>query len=166
MMVSTVDHWTPPAEMRPAVVAAWRAFYRRGLSGDAGYVITPAEYRRLYVAQKGRCWICRQARGIHPDDPKGGGIRRLGVDHDHITGEVRGLLCSGGDKTCNRIIGWLGSEALTRAAIYLRWRDEQPARVLAELDKQVASAAAEGVVLTDDQLDALGVALLWPDSHG
>lgn len=161
-MVSTVDHWTPPPGMLRSVVIAWRAFYRRGLSGEAGYTITPAQYRSLYVAQKGRCWICRKARGIHPDDPKGGGSRRLGVDHDHRTGEVRGLLCSGGDKTCNRIIGWLNSDALDRAAAYLCWRGAQPARVLAELDAQVASAEAEGVQLSQVQLDALGVAFLWP----
>lgn len=162
-MVSTALYWTPPEGMRPAVVAAWRAFYRRGLSGEAGYVITPEQYRRLYIAQKGRCWICQRAKGIHPDDPKGGGSRRLGVDHDHLTGEVRGLLCTGGDKTCNRIIGWLGSEALQRAADYRRSRYGQPARVLRELDRQLVSAESAGVELTDDQLDALAVALLWPD---
>ncbi len=164
-MVSTVAYWTPPAGMRPAVVAAWRAFYRRCLSGEAGYTITPEQYRRLYVAQKGRCWICRTAKGIHPDDPKGGGSRRLGVDHDHATGEVRGLLCTGGDKTCNRIIGWLDGDALDRASAYLCWRKAQPAWVLGELDRQILSAEQEGVQLTDDQLDALAVTILWPGSH-
>lgn len=163
MMVATALYWSPPAGMRPTVVAAWRSFYRRGLSGEAGYQITPEQYRRLYIAQKGRCWICRKARGVHPDDPKGGGSRRLGVDHDHTTGEVRGLLCSGGDRTCNRIIGWLDADALSRAYSYLRWRKGQPAWVLGELDKQLASAEREGAELTSDQLDALAVATLWPD---
>lgn len=162
-MVSTVAYWTPPDGMRPAVVAAWRSFYRRCMSGEAGYFLTPEQYRRLYVAQKGRCWICQRARGVHPDDPKGGGSRRLGVDHDHTTGEVRGLLCTGGDKTCNRIIGWLDGPALMRAARYRLSRGGQPGQVLAVLDEQLASAEREGAELTSGQLDALAVAFLWPD---
>ena len=126
-MASTVDVWTPPVGMAPLKVKAWRAFYSR--IQDV-YQVTPAEYRLLYLAQKGRCWICREARGIHPDDPKARGSRRLGVDHDHVTGRVRGLLCTGGDKTCNRIIGWLGPAALRRAADYLETRGGQPGRVL------------------------------------
>lgn len=108
--------WTPPADMRPDVRTSWLAFYSRAMDT---YGITPEWYRRLYLAQKGRCWICRKAKGIHPDDPKGGGSRRLGIDHNHLTGAVRGLLCTGGDKTCNRIIGWLDASALRRAASYL-----------------------------------------------
>lgn len=115
-MPSTVDVWTPPEGMSPKLVAEWRAFYRAAL---IKYGVTPADYRGLYLAQSGRCAICRKATGKHPDDPRGRGGRRLGIDHNHVTGFVRGLLCTGGDKTCNRIIGWLGPEALERAADYL-----------------------------------------------
>jgi hypothetical protein len=126
-MASTVDLWTPPYGMKQPAIAAWRSFY--GLAIDR-YSITPAQYRFLYLVQKGRCWVCRRAKGIHPDDPKAGGSRRLGIDHDHVTGVVRGLLCTGGDKTCNRIIGWLDGPALRRAADYLQFRTSQPAHVL------------------------------------
>jgi hypothetical protein len=115
-MTSTVGLWTPPAEMGQLAVTAWRTFYAR--IGDL-YGVTPAQYRDLYFAQKGRCWICRTAKGIHPDDPRARGTRRLAVDHNHMTGQVRGLLCSGGDKTCNRVIGWLTAPELRRAADYL-----------------------------------------------
>ena len=115
-MASTVELWTPPAGMKPQLVAEWRAFYR---SIMIRYNMTPARYRQLYLLQKGRCAICRTATGKHPDDPNGRGGRRLGVDHNHVTGAVRGLLCTGGDKTCNRIIGWLNTPALRRAADYL-----------------------------------------------
>jgi hypothetical protein len=115
-MGSTVDLWTPPEGMRSHVVTEWRAFYRRALDN---YDTTPEQYQWLYKIQKGRCWICRLAKGKHPDDPRGLGGRRLGIDHNHITGQVRGLLCTGGDKTCNRIIGWLSAPALRRAADYL-----------------------------------------------
>ena len=108
--------WTPPEGMNQVVRNAWLTFYSRAMDV---YGVTPAKYRDLYLAQKGRCWICRIAKGIHPGDPKGGGTRRLGIDHNHATGQVRGLLCTGGDKTCNRIIGWLTADALRRAADYV-----------------------------------------------
>jgi hypothetical protein len=158
-MASTVDLWTPPAGMRPQVVKAWRAFYSRAIDT---YGVEPADYRTMYVAQKGRCWICREARGIHPDDPKGGGSRRLAIDHDHDSGTVRGLLCSGGDKTCNRIIGWLNADQLERAAAYLKTRRGQPARVLAEARRQISNAERNGAQLTQDEVDGLVVAHLWP----
>lgn len=115
-MAATVDLWTPPEGMTALNVRAWRTFYRGALHL---YGVTPAQYRFLYLIQKGRCAVCRVAKGIHPDDPKAGGTRRLGIDHNHITGAVRGLLCTGGDKTCNRIIGWMNATQLRRAAAYL-----------------------------------------------
>jgi len=161
-VTSTMDAWTPPAGMSSTVVSAWRTFYRRCLSGEAGYTITPAQYRQLYVAQKGRCWICRKARGIHPDDPRGTGTRRLGVDHNHLTGQVRGLLCTGGDKTCNRIIGWLDHAALERAVGYL---ERPPARVLAWIRDQEERANRGGIGLDQESLDGLATAYLWGDQE-
>ena len=117
----TVLAWTPPGGMATEVAKAWRAFYRKAL---LTYGITPAEYRALYLAQLGRCYICQKARGMHPDDPRGKGGRRLGVDHDHlITGRaaVRGLLCTGSlsADTCNRLIARYSHDALVRATVYL-----------------------------------------------
>lgn len=158
-MASTVALWDPPEGMTALKVKAWRVFYSRALDV---YGVTPEQYRRLYIAQRGRCWICRKARGIHPDDPKAAGSRRLGIDHDHATGAVRGLLCTGGDKTCNRIIGWLNAGALWRAAQYVSTQMGRPARVLAVLDQQAADALEKtGVPLTDAELDQLAVDLLW-----
>jgi hypothetical protein len=55
---------------------------------------------------EGPCWIC----GVVPPG------RRLAIDHDHVTGAVRGLLCS----SCNRRLGATrNSEWLRRAAEYL-----------------------------------------------
>lgn len=118
-MAKTVDLWTPPEGMSQAAASQWRRFYSFVLDE---YGLTPADYRGLYLAQKGRCAICQKAKGKHPDDPRASGGRRLGVDHNHVTGQVRGLLCTGGDKTCNRIIGWLTAPALERAAQYLDGR--------------------------------------------
>jgi hypothetical protein len=65
--------------------------------------------------------VCREANGS---------TRRLGVDHDHITGEVRGLVCTGSldAKTCNRLIAILSRDAFLRAAAMLS--DPPPARAV------------------------------------
>lgn len=54
------------------------------------YGMTTEDYDSLYKAQNGRCAICECKC-------------QLVVDHDHNTGDVRGLLCS----TCNVGLGML-----------------------------------------------------------
>jgi len=58
------------------------------------YGITIEDYEKLYKEQNNGCAICGVATDLK---------RRLSVDHDHITGKVRGLLCS----NCNKAIGYL-----------------------------------------------------------
>lgn len=76
-------------------------------------------YRALYRAQGGRCYICRKATGAS---------RLLAIDHDHVTGEIRGLVCSGSitAMTCNRLIAIFTRPMLLRAAAMLS--DPPPAR--------------------------------------
>jgi hypothetical protein len=59
--------------------------------------ITIEDYDAMFACQGGRCAICKT------DQPTGHGAKngRFSVDHDHATGEVRGLLCSG----CNTALG-------------------------------------------------------------
>ena len=57
------------------------------------YGITIEEYQIIFDKQEGKCNIC----GHHQNEFK----RALCVDHDHVTGRIRGLLC---DK-CNRNLG-------------------------------------------------------------
>lgn len=78
------------------------------------YGLAPGEYDELLAAQDGVCAICRRATGK---------TRRLAVDHDHDTGEVRGLLCN----PCNRTVLSHGGAVLRRAVAYL---DSPPARQL------------------------------------
>ena len=69
------------------------------------YGITIEDYRALELAQNGRCAICG-------GPPTGRG--RLHLDHDHVTGRVRGLLCS----ACNTGLGGLKDDpSLLHAAI-------------------------------------------------
>lgn len=69
------------------------------------------EYERLLEKQKGVCAICGKNRN-------NGRQSILCVDHDHATGEVRGLLC----QFCNRGLGFLGDdlEGLKKAIRYLK----------------------------------------------
>lgn len=85
------------------------------------YEITPAEYRAMYRAQGGRCYGCRRASGKS---------KRLGVDHNHLTSEVRALLCTGSltANTCNRAIAIYSRDALMRLAAVLS--DPPPARAV------------------------------------
>lgn len=55
------------------------------------YQLDPADYAALLDWQQGRCFVCGQLPGK----------RRLAVDHDHDTGDVRGLLCASDEWGCN-----------------------------------------------------------------
>lgn len=59
------------------------------------YGLEPGEYARLLAIQGGTCAVYRCPA-------KGTGKKALAVDHDHVTGKVRGLLCS----THNLLIGY------------------------------------------------------------
>jgi RNA polymerase subunit RPABC4/transcription elongation factor Spt4 len=82
------------------------------------YDISPEQYEALFVAQAGRCAICR-CHQTEQKTPRWGVKRRLDVDHSHKTGRVRGLLCA----TCNRTLGRLENNGwLTPALAYLGLR--------------------------------------------
>lgn len=68
------------------------------------YGITLEEYQNLLTEQENKCAICK--REI-----------QLCVDHDHVTGKTRGLLCH----ACNRAIGLLkeNEEILINAINYV-----------------------------------------------
>lgn len=69
---------------------AWRSHIK------GKYGITEAEYLRLQEWSQGGCAIC----GERPDI-EARRVKRLSVDHNHVTGKVRGLLCT----NCNGGLG-------------------------------------------------------------
>lgn len=76
---------------------------------ETTYGIDADEYRRIFhEVQGGRCAVCRnQPRSI-----------RFAVDHDHKTGEVRGILC----KRCNHDLlggGHDSVDTIWNALVYL-----------------------------------------------
>lgn len=89
--------------------------------------ITQADYDAMFQAQKGRCKICgrRPAKG-----------KSLHIDHDHVTGRIRGLLCS----SCNHALGLFAEspERLRRAAEYAtRPKPAARAKVLTRLQGEL-----------------------------
>lgn len=72
------------------------------------YGLSSASYYHLLNSQSGKCAICERLSFN----------KLLAVDHNHITGETRGLLC----QNCNTGLGQFSEspEMLERAAEYLR----------------------------------------------
>ena len=83
-----------------------RNHYAREWKRKNIYNITSVEVSSLLAAQDNKCGVCKEDFNKAPN-----------VDHDHKTGQVRGLLCS----RCNMAIGLLkdSPEILYRAIEYL-----------------------------------------------
>jgi Recombination endonuclease VII len=81
------------------------------------YGLTIEQHDAMFAEQGGVCAICKR-----PADPNGvRAASRLHVDHDHVTGQVRALLCL----TCNQGIGSFRDDPtlLHAAAVYVwKWR--------------------------------------------
>jgi hypothetical protein len=71
------------------------------------YGLTREAFLALVADQQGLCLICRGFYGL-----------KLHVDHDHATGNVRGLLCG----NCNTALGLLGEapDRFAAAVAYLK----------------------------------------------
>jgi hypothetical protein len=85
-----------------------KAATRHGHAKQVG-IAALGGYEQQLAAQGMGCAVCGQPPGV----------RRLHIDHDHLTGAVRGLLCW----TCNATIGRSRDRAdrLETASCYLRW---------------------------------------------
>lgn len=86
--------------------------YKRRERFRRKYGITIAEYEQMLTSQQGLCAICRK-----PDAGWNRGNVMV-VDHDHVTGAVRGLLCH----WCNSLLGQARDnvDVLTAAIAYLQ----------------------------------------------
>lgn len=80
------------------------------------YGITLENYKDLLVVQNGVCAVCGKPETM--TNPKKKTISDLAVDHNHITGKVRGLLC----RACNTGIGCFSDDPqlMVLAANYVR----------------------------------------------
>lgn len=98
----------------------WRAknrmrsrYYSQRLRLREKYGVTYEFYEELLEKHSHKCAICGQ-----PETRESNGVPILmAVDHDHRTGEIRGILCN----NCNRALGLLkdDTEVLRKAIEYL-----------------------------------------------
>ena len=73
--------------------------YESGRKLKKRYNITPEQYIEMLIVQDHRCAICgNKETALHNHSGK---VQKLAIDHCHITGKVRGLLC----QDCNRGLG-------------------------------------------------------------
>lgn len=65
------------------------------------YGLTEESYSAMLFSQNFSCAVCS------------GATKKFGIDHDHITGKVRGLLCH----KCNVALGWIEQPDLLAACV-------------------------------------------------
>lgn len=72
------------------------------------YKMTPEDYAAMLITQSGRCAICQEP------------MTKPEIDHSHVTGKVRGLLCH----LHNKLLGLAQDDpwTLTNASAYLQER--------------------------------------------
>lgn len=91
--------------------------------------------------QKGVCAIC----GKLPIENK-----KLNLDHDHETGQFRGLLCI----KCNILIGWLENNDLKKAIDYIEKWDKIYEEDLKKMDKEKVVEIIKPIhKMTQEELD-------------
>lgn len=105
-------------ECKKAYARAWRRknpLRAKDASLKKSYGISYDQYAAMYSLQDGKCAIC----GAHGEffDSKNGRTKTLVVDHCHVSGAVRALLCP----SCNKGLGSFGDsvETLQNAAAYI-----------------------------------------------
>jgi hypothetical protein len=86
------------------------ALERAPIASIVRYGITAEQFNEMLARQNGVCAICGQ------DNTRFG--KRLAIDHDHDTGDVRGLLCN----SCNGALGLFKDDVdtLKKAIEYLQ----------------------------------------------
>jgi hypothetical protein len=92
-----------PSNAPPARRRAWLKYK---------YGISPEEFDALFLLQEGRCGICRVELTLGSKR-----TTRPYIDHDHVTGAVRGILCL----NCNMGLGYFQDDpiCISRAAAWV-----------------------------------------------
>lgn len=98
-------------EKRAAISKNARAYQRknpdkvRAAHIKRTYGLSWEDYLLLYASQEGTCAICKVPLSLYPKQNE---HEVAHVDHCHVSGKVRGLLC----KTCNSGLGNFKETAL------------------------------------------------------
>lgn len=78
--------WYKNNPEKVAIMGRRQSWKKQGILNAACAPFSIEDYNNLYFIQNGACLICK----IHQSNLK----KKLAVDHSHITGIVRGLLCN------------------------------------------------------------------------
>ena len=92
----------------PYQTSEQRELKRRNAAYRRKYGISLGQYEKILQDQAGCCALCG-------DEQQGETTKHLFVDHDHITGEVRGLLC----RQCNTRLGLIDDLGIEHVTDYL-----------------------------------------------
>jgi hypothetical protein len=90
-----------------AIIKAWM----RKATLKFHFGMTLEDYDLKLQSQQGLCAVCQKPET--DIDKRTGLVRRLSVDHNHQTGQIRKLLCSG----CNMALGYIRENAATAYAL-------------------------------------------------
>ena len=104
------EYWSRPenrarknANAKKRAQNPWVRELRQNSQRKCLYGITAKQFRDFLVAQNDACAGCRI--GVNETKPH--------VDHDHVTGKVRGLLCG----NCNKAIGLVHDDPVRLRAL-------------------------------------------------
>ena len=88
--------------------------YQRQWTMLKKYNLNLLDFETLWLAFKGKCGICNRDLTI-PANTQGQQLSAACIDHNHTTGNLRGLLCNG----CNKGIGLLKDN---KEIVYLAYK--------------------------------------------
>ena len=96
--------------------------YRRDWHLNKKYNIDSVDFDCLWIAFKGKCGICGCDMEM-PRNQRGQSLCTVAVDHNHATGQIRGLLCN----KCNKGLGMFNDdiEHLQKAIKWLEMCNEK-----------------------------------------
>jgi hypothetical protein len=95
--------------------------YSKSWALQKKYGITLEEYDAYWIVFKGKCGICN-INLKRPEPTKGQELNAAALDHDHKTGNIRGLLCNG----CNKALGLFkdNPEILKNAINWVKYNEK------------------------------------------
>jgi hypothetical protein len=112
--ITSPENLTSEKRCKKCAQAYWRSHRKTGDKAKEArlryaYGMNLSDYMELLDRQGGVCAICK-----NPETAQSawGGEQVLCVDHDHITGKVRGLLCT----LCNKGLGLFKDDVNTLEA--------------------------------------------------
>lgn len=96
-----------------------RQEYARNWTMLKKYNLDSEDFDTLWVTFRGKCGICFNKMKM-PESKQGQALDVVAIDHDHKTGNIRGLLCN----KCNKGVGFFDDNIdLLKSAI--KWLEER-----------------------------------------